>query len=141
MDGATSQAEHDAVTPRTLLRGEHRDREIGLALEHGRHEGGGVDCGVAEVRVEEEQQPGGLAVGVAHRGDRRTRLHRRRLAPVLGVADDDGARCAGHVRRVVGGPVVDDDDEVDVGDGARRADGGSDALGLVLGGQDRGDAT
>jgi len=67
-------------------------------------------------------------------------LHRGGLAAVVRVADDDGAGLPGDVLGLVLAAVVDDEDEVDMGDRAGGPDGGGDHRGLVLGGDDDGNA-
>lgn len=58
---------------------------------------------------------------VAHGGDLHAGLDRRGAPALDGVAHDDGAGSSGGSPGVVGGTIVDDNEEVNAGYGAARA--------------------
>ena len=81
------------------------------------------------------------AVGaVAHGGDLHAGFDGRGAPALDGVAHDDGAGSSGGSPGVVGGTIVDDNEEVNAGYSAACAHGGRDGASDVVCSDDGGDA-
>ena len=81
------------------------------------------------------------AVGaVAHGGDLHAGFDGRGAPALDGVAHDDGAGRSGRALGGVSGSIVNDDEEVNAGDGAAGAHGGGDDAANVVCSDDGGDA-
>ena len=128
-----------------LLRGQDRDRHIGLPGQDRIGQRRSADRGVLEVAVDEQQRSMvriGTEIGIGDLPVAQSEgpgHHGRCLALVLRVGDDLGPGPPGQGARVIARSVVDDHDDVDPGDPLGRGHGRADALGLVHRGDDGGD--
>jgi len=140
------QPDHETVPALTDPVGEDRDGHVGIAGPDRLDERTGLGRRGAQIAVQEQQVPG--RTGPAwrcrplHQPDRfGPGLHGGRLAAAAAVPDHRRSRVARQRGGVIGGPVVDHDDQVHPGQPGRTGHGRLDAVGLVVGRDDDGDVT
>jgi hypothetical protein len=135
-DAAPCGAHHNPMPAKFHKRAKHGNGHVRRPAGHRGDERARVRGGSAKVGVEEQQwpgvpeEPGGLGAG----------FERRALAAVAVMPQHGGAGALGHRASAVGGPVVDDQHEIDAWQPRSGANSITDPARLVERGDNNGDA-
>ena len=135
-DGGARESHDTTAPPGPGLLGRNGDGHVGDAVDDGGDELGAGGGGVAQVGIDEEQQTSGAVHVVAHSHHAGPGLQGGGLAAADGVPHRHRTGGSSMILGAVGRAVIDDDDEIDAGNGPAGPDRGGDAIRLILGGDD-----
>ena len=135
-NGGAREPHHPAAPPGAGLLGRNGDGHVGDAVDDRGNELGAGGSGVAQIGIDEEQQTGRAVHVVAHSHHAGPGLQGGGLAAADGVPNRHRTGCSSMVLGAIGRAVIDDDDEIDAGNGPAGPHGGGDAIRLILGGND-----